>query len=243
MSAAVNAPFFTSSVAVFQPRISASCRAGSRAAALERRDGGGEELEDVPRRQVDPARDRQHAARLEVPQVFLQRLDRVQVALRERVEPRRRRAERIEQRDLDQVEAVAVRGDEAARLADVDAHAGCAVRRPGELREPPLHQIDDLRIELDRVDAARVVVERLQHVGAGARAEHQHPRPREQMVRQGGGELVEIGERLAPAVVARQARQAVAVGEHRELRRGFHRRGEAQARRVPERDAARFRRR
>ena len=96
---------------------------------------------------------------------------------------------------------------------------GALYGAPGEFRELPLHELDDLRIELDGVDRACAVVDRLQHVGAGAGAEHQHPRPLEQMERQGGRQLVEIGERLAPAVVARQRAQAVAVGEDRELRR------------------------
>jgi hypothetical protein len=46
-------------------------------------------------------------------------------------------------------------------------------------------QVDDLRIELHCIDRGRFVVERLQHVRACARAEHQDARVRSQRIRGG----------------------------------------------------------
>src|SRR5215470_6416776 len=109
--------------------------------------------------------------------VLAQRLYGVEIALRESIEAGRRRAEGIEQSHLDQVEALGVRGDKAARLVDVNAHAVPTVRSAGILRKALLDQIDDLRIELDGVDLARAVIDRLQHIGAGPRAQDQHTWP------------------------------------------------------------------
>ncbi len=52
-------------------------------------------------------------------EVILQRLDRVQVVLRQAVQSGGCGAERIQQRDLDQVVAIFRGGDEAARFTDL----------------------------------------------------------------------------------------------------------------------------
>ncbi len=48
-----------------------------------------------------------------------------------------------------------------------------AVRVAGKLAELPLYQFDHVRIEFDRIDPVRAVIDRLQHVLACAGAEHQ----------------------------------------------------------------------
>ena len=112
-----------------------------------------------------------------------------------------------------------------------------AVRATGERRKLAFDQVDDLRIQLDGVDRPRAVVEPLQHVGPRPGAEHQNARCREQVIGRGGREVIEVGERLAPAVVASKRARPIAVDEERELRRRLRGRGEAQAGRVAERYA------
>ena len=97
-------PFFTSSVAVRIPRTSASCAAGSDTPARSsartavanslRTSRGGSVTQRVMARSLPAARCRE---------VELQRLDRVEVALGERIQASGCRAESVEQRDLDQV--------------------------------------------------------------------------------------------------------------------------------------------
>src|SRR5512141_940686 len=122
--------------------------ANERAAPVERRDRGGEELERVPRRQVDPPRDREQTAWLEMIEVRRQTFDRVEIAFGQRVTACGRRAGRIEQRNLDQVIARAAPCDEAARLGDMDAHGRRAVGAAREIGEAALDQLDDERILL-----------------------------------------------------------------------------------------------
>src|SRR5207245_10546044 len=73
------------------------------ATLFERRDGGCKELQYIARRQVHPARDRQHAIRMEAIEIRADRLDGVKITLRQRVEARRRRTECVEQRHIDEV--------------------------------------------------------------------------------------------------------------------------------------------
>jgi hypothetical protein len=166
------------SVAVRQPRISARCRLGSAdALSLERGDRGGDHLHHVARRQVDPAGERDESAVFcEVPQIALHRLYRVEIALGERVQSRCGRAERVEQRDLHDLVAPGVGGDEVARLADVHGDAARAEGLAGIRGEFGLDELDDPRIELDGVDRRGVEEYRLQHVGTGAGAEHEDAR-------------------------------------------------------------------
>ncbi len=56
-------------------------------------DGRGEQLDAVPRRQLQPAGDRQDSAGLQPAQVVFERLHRVELALGQGVQARRRRAE------------------------------------------------------------------------------------------------------------------------------------------------------
>ena len=151
------------------------------------------------------------------------------------MEPGGRGAEGIEQSDLDQVVTVGVSCDVAARLADVSAHRGGAVRPAGIIGELLLHEIEQLGIELHGIDRACPVIERLQHVRARAGAEHEHARPIEQVIRKRGGQVIEIRERLGVPVVARERARPVAVDEDTQLQRRLHCGIEAQARCVPER--------
>ena len=209
------------------------------ARTLQRHHRRGEQLERVARRQRDPARDRQQAAALQMPQIVLQGFHRVEVVLRQRMQAGRGRAERIEQRHVDQVVAFLAGSDEAARLGHMHAHDRWQSRIDAAridaariVREPPPHQVDDLRVQLHRIDLPGAVIVGLQHVGPGARTQHQHARLAQQVVRQRGGHLTEMRQALAPAVEAGQRAHAFAVDEDAQLRRRLGRCVEAQPRRV-----------
>ena len=206
------------------------------AACFECRDCSGKELQRIAWREVDPTRDRQQSTGFQVIEILAQRFDGVQVALGDRVEPRGRRTKSIEQAHLDQLEAIGVRHDEVARLADVHAHAGGTVRHARVVGEAMLHKVDDLRIDFDGIDLARPVIDRLQDVAARPRAEHQHARPFEQVIWQRRSEGIEIGKRLALPVVARERGRTVAVGEYAKLRRRLHDRVKAHSWGVAKRD-------
>jgi hypothetical protein len=63
-----------------------------------------EQLDGVAGWGLEPARDREHTLRAELAKIELDRLRRVQVALGQGVHARRGRAERVEKRELDQVQ-------------------------------------------------------------------------------------------------------------------------------------------
>ena len=100
----------------------------------------------------------------------LHRFDRVEIVFRQRVQAGRRGAERVEQCHLDQVVALRAGGDEAARFRHIHAHRwrsdAARIDAARIVREAPAHQIDDLRIQLYRIDLPGAVIVGLQHVRA-----------------------------------------------------------------------------
>jgi hypothetical protein len=127
----------------------------------------------------------------------------------------------------------------SARLGHVHAHVSRQSRtgvtridaaRIG--RELPPHEVDDLRVQLHRIDLPGTVIEGLQHVGPGTRPQHQHAWLAQQVVRQRGSHLTEMRQTVAPAVEAGQRTQTFAVDEDAQLRRRLCRRVEAQPRRM-----------
>ena len=95
------------------------------------------------------------------------------------------------------------------------------VQMAGEGPEVPLHQSRDLGVELHRVDPAHPVALRLKHVGTAAGSQDQDPPGGLEMVGQGGGQLVQIGQRRRIAAVAGDDRHGVAVGENSDLIRRY----------------------
>ena len=114
-------------------------------------------------------------------------------------------------------------------------HGRRAVGSASKLREPALHQIDHLRIELDGINRAGSMINCLQHIATGSRAKDEHARAFQQVIRQRGSEVIQVRERLAPPVVARECIESLAVGEYSQLRWRLDRCIEAQPRRVPKR--------
>ena len=171
-------------------------------------------------------------------EVGLERLDGVGEALVQADRARGRGGKRVEQRYLDQIVALIARGDEAARLADVHPDLGARIQIAGEVGIAVLDQADQLRVELDRIDLAGVVIKREQRVGAAAGAEDQDLRRGQQVIRQRRRGVVQVGERLQVVVECGDRGQAVAVGEHRDLGGRLEQVVEAEARGVAERDLA-----
>ncbi|MNS48927.1 hypothetical protein D3C72_815140 [compost metagenome] len=152
--------------------------------ALDGRGRGGQQPGNIARRQGDPAGDGQQAAGREMAQVLGEGIHRVQVVLGQRMQAARGSAEGVQQGDLDQVVRLAARSHQAARLADQHTDVGRAVRLAGEVGEAALDQIDHLRVQFDGIHRAGVVVDRLQHIGAGAAAQHQHAGLAQQVIGQ-----------------------------------------------------------
>jgi hypothetical protein len=72
--------------------------------SLGRFDHRPEQLDGVAGRGLEPARDREHPVGAELAKVELDRLRRVQVALGQSMHASRGRAERVEKRELDQIQ-------------------------------------------------------------------------------------------------------------------------------------------
>src|SRR5262249_45266987 len=159
-----------------------------------------EQPEAVARWQLQPARDRDKAARLQVAEIFFEGFDRVDVALAENQRAGRRGSEVIEQRKLDEVVALPGSGYEAAPLGNADMHAWLLVEVSREIGKGISHEPHRLRIELGHVDPRRVMIERQQDVGAAPGTNDERLRLLQQMIRQRRGGVVEIGEPFELAV-------------------------------------------
>ncbi len=110
------------------------------------------------------------------------------------------------------------------------------VELAGEVGIGRPNQPDELRIELDRVDGCGAVIQREQHVGPAAGTEDQDRGPLQQVIGQRSGRVVEITERLGPAVEGGDDAEPIAIGEDAELRRRLERVVEAEPGRMAERD-------
>ena len=145
---------------------------------------------------------------------------------------------------MDEVVTLLAGRHEAARLGHVHTHDSRRCRiDPSRIdaarivSELAPHQLDDLRVQLHRIDLPGAVIVRLQHVGPGTRPEHQHARLAQQVIRQRGGRLAEMRQALAAAVEARQRAHAFTIDEDAQLRRQLGRCVEAQAGRMAQRRA------
>ena len=205
--------------------------------SFQRRDRCREQLERIAGRQVHPAGDRQQPAGPQMVQIGAQGFDRVEITFGQPVQACRRCRERIQQRDLDQIETGGAGRDEAARLPKMQPHARQAVGPARKGAKPLLRQRHDLRVQFHGVHGLRPQRQRLQDVGSAARAQNQDFGTLQQMIGQGRGQKVQIGQWLPAAIEAVDGGQAVAIGEQRQLRRRFGAGQQAQARRVAERHA------
>ena len=109
-------------------------------------------------------------------------LDRVERVFAEDERARGSRRPRIDQRDLDHVERLALAGEPATRLVVHEADARVAVEMAGEVAEPAVHGPDDVVVDLDRRHVRRAERQGRQHVAAAADANHGHPRSRPQVI-------------------------------------------------------------
>ncbi len=197
--------------------------------ARERGVRRGHELEHVARRQLEPARDREYAVGGEAAEIAGKGLDGVERALVQRLDTRGRRGRGCDERQGDKVVARARLGDEGARIGDVDVDVLAVVKATGEVAEAVAHEVDHLRVDLDRVDVARAVVQGTQDAAAAAGAEHQHSRSIDHVIGQGRGLRTEVAELAEVTVETRDRRQCLAVDEHAELSGWLGGAGEAEA--------------
>src|SRR5262245_357592 len=169
-------------------------------------------------------------------EILLERLDRVDVALAQAVRARGRRRKGIEERDLDNVVAIAPAGDKGSRLRDMYPHPRALVemarKRGKALRDEP----DELRVDLDRVDCRCIVQQGEQNIRSAASTEDQNFGLLQEMIRQRGRCRIEIVEWLALAVKCGDRGEPVTVGEDAELGRGLGRVVDAKTRRMAERN-------
>ena len=116
---------------------------------------------------------------------------------------RRGRAERVEKRELDQVQrAVRPSLQVPATLSQYQRDVLSLVQPAGVLPQLLPQQRMNARIHLDGGHVAGTVVESAQHLQAAARSDDKHLGPVGQAVRECSGHVVEEGERLQGAVEA-----------------------------------------
>src|SRR5215472_16678225 len=120
---------------------------------LQSRDRGGKQLDGIPWRITEPAGDGDEAARVQMVEIGLERLDRIDRTFAERQHTGCGRRIGIEQRELDQVPASAASRDEAARLGSVEGDLRAPVDMAGKLTEFAVNKINDLTVQLRRIDA------------------------------------------------------------------------------------------
>src|ERR1700730_15500637 len=109
-------------------------------------------------------------------QIPLERLDRVEGA-----RGKGRRAggggrEGVDERQLDQIVALAAAGDKAAGLRDDDADLRAIVETASKVGVGLFDEADELGVERDCIDIGGAMVERHKSLGAAASAEDQHMR-------------------------------------------------------------------
>src|SRR5712691_5246024 len=144
------------------------------AGALQGSEGRGEELETVARGQLEPAAHGQQSPWAQVPHVHLECLHRIKKTLVEGVDTGCRGTEGVQQGDLNQIIVIPTGRHEAAGFADMQTYIRGAVEMAGKIGVYPLHQVDDLRVEFNRVNGAGLMIARLQHVHAPAGSEDEH---------------------------------------------------------------------
>ena len=203
------------------------------ASLFERGPRGPKQLQRVARRQLEPAGDGEHAIRGKAIEEGSKRFDRIEQRFVERVHARRRRAEGIDQRDLNEVPLFGRTRGEAACVRHMHADILALPRGTRRVRQHVAHDGEHVRVQLYRIDRACAVVQRPQHFGPAAGAQHQHPRRTiEHVVRERGG----LGLQIAQVGVGTGDRGGGAtVGEEPDLRRRADGRHQAETRRMAER--------
>ena len=141
-----------------------------------------------------PARDRQHARVGEVIEVVVERLDRVERVLGQRVRAGRRGGPGVDERRLDDVVSVGAPPHEAAPVVDRDRDVGVGVDAAGVVAERAAHHVvGDDRIDLDAVDVRRAEHQRREEVASAAGSDDERAKARCAGWRRGLAQV--IGER------------------------------------------------
>ena len=121
------------------------------------------------------------------------RVGRVERVLGQGERARGGRGPRVDQRDLDEVVAVLLAGQVAARFVVDDVDLRLAVEVPREVAVDPVGQVDDVAVHLDAGDGVGVELERGQDVGAATDAHDEH-------VGIGADEVGEVLDLVAQAI-------------------------------------------
>src|SRR5215208_4949241 len=119
-----------------------------------------------------------------MPIVGLQALHRVDRTFAQGLNAGRGSSEGVEKGQLDQVPAASARFDEAACLAHVNRHVRSLVNTAREAGELSSYQVDQVGVELHRIDVAYLMIESAKHIRAAARSEHQRARSLQEVVGQ-----------------------------------------------------------
>ncbi len=108
--------------------------------------------------------------------ILAQRLDRVDIALVQRLYAGTRCTEGVEQSDVDQVVMFVILRDETACFPRVQGHARICIDLAGGIAVSIGDEGDHLRIEFDCINAGCIVIQREQNVVAGAGAQNEDVR-------------------------------------------------------------------
>src|SRR4029453_1741510 len=121
--------------------------------------------------------------------------------------PRGPRRPAVDQRDLDEVEAIRGLGEVAATLVRDRAYAGAVVDVAGDVTERLADRGDRVRVQFDCVDVGRARAQRGQDVPAAAGTEDRDAPRRAELVTDRRDVEVEVGD-LAGIAVERSDRRA-----------------------------------
>ena len=162
--------------------------------------------------------------------VTLETGDRIEGTFVEGMQPRGGGRERVEQRDLDEVEDLARGRGEIPSLGDVEGNARSFEWPSGKVRVNSRDEPGDLGVVFHGVDRLRVVVESEQNLVAAPRPDYQNARFCHEMIGKRRGTPVEIGKRSWIAVVPGDRAGRVAIRKYRKLLRNRRRGVEAESR-------------
>ncbi len=162
-----------------------------------------------------PAREGQHAVGREPIHKRVPGLDGVERVLGEHKRAGGRGHPGVDQRDLDDIVAIALARDIAAGLVVDELDARVAVEVAGEVAEALVDGVDGVLVDLDRHDRLLAEGQRREHIAPAARAHHQHARVGPQVVDDIGDIVL---EEVDLAVVAVERRQdGAGAGVHAKL--------------------------
>ncbi len=141
-----------------------------------------EQFQGIPGRQFYPAGDGQITPWPKTLQIQLQCFHGIKVAFVQGVQPCRRGIEGIQQSQLDQIVALPAAAKKIPGFGNMQGNIVLPVESAAETAKGVVDQIDQLRIDFQRIDFRDMVIISLQYIGAASGTDHQDPLQLLQMI-------------------------------------------------------------